>query len=256
MAEPPVRADPAAPDPAALDLAPRLRRWTQARVGLGKAGAALPTTALLDFELAHARARDAVQAELSLDHLGEALGREVVAVRSRAQTRGAYLQRPDLGRLLDEGDDAKLLGGPFDAVLIVADGLSATAVHAHAIPLVRRLLARLEGWRIAPMVLARHARVALGDEIGAALRAEMAVILIGERPGLSAPDSLGAYLTWMPQRGRRDSERNCLSNVRPPHGLGYDAAADRIAWLMREARARRLSGVDLKDESPALPPPL
>ena len=237
------------------DLPTRLRRWTQARVGLGRAGAALPTRALLDFELAHARARDAVQTGLALDHLGEAVGREVIAVRSRAHDRETYLQRPDLGRLLDEGAAAPLGGGPYDAVLIVADGLSATAVHAHAIPLVRGLLARLEGWRIAPLVLARHARVALGDEIGAALGADLALILIGERPGLSAPDSLGAYLTFDPRRGRRDSERNCVSNIRPPHGLGYDAAADRIVWLMRQARARRLTGVHLKDESLALPLP-
>jgi ethanolamine ammonia-lyase small subunit len=237
-------------------LAVRLRRWTQARVALGRAGQALPTAALLDFELAHARARDAVQTELALDHLGEATKREVIAVRSRAADRETYLQRPDLGRLLDEAEQARLGGGPSDAVLIVADGLSATAVHAHAIPLVRALLGRLTGWRLAPLVLARHARVALGDEIGAALAADLAVILIGERPGLSAPDSLGAYLTWQPRRGKRDSERNCVSNIRPPHGLGYDAAADRIVWLMTQARARRLSGVDLKDESPALPPPL
>lgn len=233
--------------PAPSLLARRLRTLTQARVALGRAGEALPTAPMLDFQLAHARARDAVHAELSAAGFAEAIDREVKEVRSRAADRTAYLQRPDLGRLLDPR--ASLAQVDCDAVLVVADGLSATAVHAHAASLLLALLDRLSDWRIAPVVLARQARVALGDEIGAAVGAPLAVVLIGERPGLSAPDSLGAYLTWQPRRGRLDSERNCVSNIRPPHGLGYGEAADRIAWLMREARLRRLTGVALKDES-------
>lgn len=233
--------------PAHSPLAARLRRLTQARVGLGRAGEALPTAPMLDFQLAHARARDAVHAGLDIEGLSEAIGREVIEVHSRAADRTVYLQRPDLGRLL--ASDAVLTPTACDAVLVVADGLSATAVHAHAASLLVALLGRLPDWRIAPVVLARQARVALGDEIGAAVGAPLAVVLIGERPGLSAPDSLGAYLTWQPRRGRIDSERNCVSNIRPPHGLGYAEAADRIAWLMREARARGSTGVTLKDGS-------
>ncbi len=232
-----------------------MRRWTQARVGLGRAGQALPTSALLDFELAHARARDAVLAEMDTASLAGAVGGDVIHVSSRAPDQQTYLQRPDLGRLLEERDQARLGPGRYDAALVIADGLSATAIHRHAVPLLHAIIERLPGWALAPIVIARRARVALGDEIGAALGVDLAVILIGERPGLSAPDSLGAYLTWAPQRGRRDSERNCVSNIRPPHGLGYRDAADRIARLMHEARLRQLTGVDLKDKAQALPPP-
>jgi ethanolamine ammonia-lyase small subunit len=235
---------------------PDLRRWTQARVGLGRVGQALPTTALLDFQLAHARARDAVLAELDAASLVAALdGREVIEVGSRAGDQPTYLQRPDFGRLLDEADEARLQPGRHDAALVIADGLSATAVHRHAVPLLHAIVKRLPGWTLAPIVIARHARVALGDEIGGALGADLTLILIGERPGLSAPDSLGAYLTWAPRRGRLDSERNCVSNIRPPHGLSHDMAADRIVGLMIQARLRRLTGVGLKMDE-ALPPPL
>jgi ethanolamine ammonia-lyase small subunit len=235
---------------------PDLRRWTQARVGLGRIGQALSTMALLDFQLAHARARDAVLAELDSASLSAAIdGWEVIEVGSRAQDQQTYLQRPDLGRLLDEADEAQLQPGRYDAALIIADGLSATAVHRHAVPLLDAIVKRLPGWTLAPIVIARHARVALGDEIGTALGADLALVLIGERPGLSAPDSLGAYLTWAPRRGRLDSERNCVSNIRPPHGLSHERAADRIAALMKQARLRRLTGVGLKAEE-ALPPPL
>ena len=241
--------DPAPPAP--ID---RLRRFTQARIGLGRIGQALPTAAMLDFQLAHARARDAVGAELATGGLAAAIGdREVIEVHSRAADHATYLRRPDLGRLLDEDDAAALPRSAPDAAFIVADGLSATAVHHHAASLLLALFKRLDGWRIAPIVIAHHGRVALADEIGAAMDATMAVILIGERPGLSAPDSLGAYLTWAPRPGRLDSERNCVSNIRPPHGLGYDAAADRIVGLMTQARRRRLTGVALKPDTVALP---
>jgi ethanolamine ammonia-lyase small subunit len=228
------------------DLARRLRAVTQARVALGRAGQGLPTAPMLDFQLAHARARDAVHAELDTPALSTALGGPILEVASQAIDRATYLQRPDLGRRLGAHN---LATTDAEVAFVIADGLSATAVQAHAAPLVAALQARLGDWRIAPIVVARHARVALGDEIGAALGVDMVVVLIGERPGLSAPDSLGAYLTWAPRPGRSDSERNCVSNIRPPHGLDHPAAADRIVWLMREARARRLSGVALKDAS-------
>jgi ethanolamine ammonia-lyase small subunit len=227
---------------------------TTARVALGVAGQGLPTRPMLDFQLALARACDAVHTELQSEGLREALGdRPVIEVHSRATDRATYLQRPDLGRLLDEADAAKLAAGG-EVVLIVADGLSATAVHAHATPLLQALLDRLVDWAIAPIILAHHGRVALGDDIGAAMNADIVVMLIGERPGLSAPDSLGAYLTWAPRRGRRDSERNCISNIRPPHGLDYAEAADRIVRLMHEARRLRLTGVNLKDDVQGISP--
>ena len=240
MAEPPVRPD----------FAARLRAVTQARIALGRAGQALPTAALLDFQLAHARARDAVGAAFDTKGLSAAIGgRDLIEVASRAVDHATYLQRPDLGRRLAEADASKLATSGDKVAFIVGDGLSASAVQAHAAPLLLALFDRLPGWRIAPVVLARHARVALGDEIGALLGVDLVVMLIGERPGLSAPDSLGAYITWQPRPGRLDSERNCVSNIRPPHGLGYAQAADSIAWLMMEARTRRLTGVGLKDES-------
>ena len=240
MAEPPIRPD----------FAARLRAVTQARIALGRAGQALPTAALLDFQLAHARARDAVGAAFDTAGFSAAIGgRAVIEVASRAPDHATYLQRPDLGRRLAEG--GKLTAGGEEVAIIVGDGLSATAVQAHAAPLLQALFDRLRGWRIAPVILARHARVALGYEIGALLGVDFVVMLIGERPGLSAPDSLGAYLTWQPRPGRLDSERNCISNIRPPHGLSYARAADSITWLMTEARSRRLTGVVLKDESEA-----
>jgi ethanolamine ammonia-lyase small subunit len=207
----------------------------------------MTTAALLAFELDHARARDAVAARFDTTGLAEAIGRPVIEVRSRAHDRHEYLGRPDLGRQLTAADADRLPRGSFDLAIVIADGLSARAVHAHAASVVVALLGLLEDWSVAPVVAAHQARVALGDPIGAALGAQMVCVLIGERPGLSAPDSLGAYLTWAPAPGRRDSERNCVSNIRPPDGLSYDAAAQTIARLLRAARARRLTGVALKD---------
>jgi ethanolamine ammonia-lyase small subunit len=239
MAEPPILRD-------------RLRDLTQARVLLGRAGQGLPTAALLDFQLDHARARDAVHTTLDLPGFAEAIGKPVIEVRSRAASRGEYLRRPDLGRLLHPEDTAKLPATDATLGIVVADGLSATAVHAHAAPLIAALLARLPDWTVAPVVVARQARVALGDAVGAALGVDLLLVLIGERPGLSAPDSLGAYLTWQPRPGRLDSERNCVSNIRPPHGLSYDAAADIITALLRAAHRHRLTGVGLKEGGPLL----
>ncbi len=238
-------------DPPTLPaLRERLGALTQARVLLGRAGQGLPTGALLDFQLDHARARDAVHAALEPSGFAEAVGHPVIEVRSCARDRGEYLKRPDLGRLLNPDDAVQLPATGDELAIIVADGLSATAVHSHAAPLVVALIDRLSGWRIAPVILARQGRVALGDAIGERLGADCALVLIGERPGLSAPDSLGAYLTWGPRTGRMDSERNCVSNIRPPHGLGYDIAADTIAALLVAARQQKLTGIHLRGIQP------
>lgn len=233
-----------------------LRALTPARVGLGRSGAGLPTDALLGFTLDHARARDAVHAAFDAAALETAfgeLGLAPVRVASRAPGRADYLRRPDLGRVLDPDSRRALAGrahGPCDLVLVIADGLSPTAVNLHAADVTRKLLPMLEAKGLAPghAVIAAGARVALGDEIGELLGARMVAVLIGERPGLSAPDSLGAYLTYEPRVGRTDAERNCVSNI---HGSGLSSAeaAFKIAWLIGEALARRTTGVALKDES-------
>ena len=233
-----------------------LRQLTPARVGLGRTGASLPTDALLQFTLDHARARDAVHAGFDVAALVaglNSLGLQTLAVSSRARSRRDYLGRPDLGRMLDPESQrllASYTAGSCQLAIVVGDGLSPSAVNAHAIELVRRLIPRLEveGIETGHAVVARGTRVALGDEIGGMLGARLVAVLIGERPGLSAPDSLGAYLTFAPQAGRADAERNCISNIRRA-GLGYDEAASRIAWLIREGLVRRLTGVTLKDES-------
>jgi ethanolamine ammonia-lyase small subunit len=235
-----------------------LRSLTAARIGLKRTGASLATAPLLDFKLAHARARDAVRESLDEARLTAdiaALGLPVLAVASAAEDRQRYLMRPDLGRRLAAGAQAMLAphGSGFDGVFVVADGLSARAVQTHAKPVLADVLPQLrgEGWRIAPLVIARHGRVAIGDEIAAALRAECVVVLIGERPGLTAPDSMGAYLTWQPSLGTTDADRNCVSNIRP-EGIGYRDAAFKLAYMLRSIRAGRLSGVQLKDDSDGL----
>ena len=237
------------------------RAATPARIALGRAGNAVPTDETLRFGWAHAMARDAVHAPLDLDALERALaadGWTVRRARSGAGDRATYLRRPDLGRRLD-ADDARRLRAefalspgavPFDLCLVVGDGLSSLAVERHAVPLLAALRPRLPaGLRLAPVVIASQARVALADDLGELFGAALSVVLIGERPGLGSPDSLGVYLTHAPRRGRRDAERNCISNVRPPQGLGYAAAAARLAWLVREALRRGLSGVALGDGS-------
>jgi ethanolamine ammonia-lyase small subunit len=225
-----------------------LRARTPARVFLGRCGAALPTRAMLEFQLAHARARDAVYDEFEPERIATALT-GVRIVHSRALDRQMYLQRPDLGRRLDDPSAASLPRGDYEAVFVIADGLSARAVHEHAASTLTATLQKLAGWRIGPVVVACRARVALGDEIGERLGAHLVIVLIGERPGLSAPDSLGVYLTWQPRIGRVDSERNCISNIRPPAGLSHEQAAVRLAWPMHAARQLRLSGIALKEES-------
>jgi ethanolamine ammonia-lyase small subunit len=229
-----------------------LRQFTMARVGLGRAGNSIPTRELLDFQLAHARARDAVHGLFDPRALAaeiDAAGPGSLVVASAVRDRDEYLRRPDLGRCLDEASKLAVreIGGPFDAIFIVADGLSPLAVQTSAVPLLRLVTERLaaEKWRIAPVVIAVQGRVALGDEIGSIAQASLAVMLIGERPGLSSVDSMGVYLTWSPRPGRTDAERNCISNIRP-EGLTIGAASELLLLLMRGARGRRLSGVGLK----------
>ncbi len=229
----------------ALDL----RTFTPARVALGRTGHSVPTAELLRFQLDHARARDAVYQELD----ARSLGVPHLLLESRARDRATYLRRPDLGRSLSEVSRSLLRPGDYDAAIVIADGLSATAVHHHAVPLLAALTPHLEaeGWRLAPLTVVLQGRVAVGDEIGRLLGARLVVMLIGERPGLTSPDSLGVYLTWDPRPGRTDAERNCISNVRT-EGLAYAVAAHKIHFLMREARARKLSGVALKEDAPGL----
>jgi ethanolamine ammonia-lyase small subunit len=235
-----------------------LRHLTPARVGLGRAGASLPTQALLEFTLDHARARDAVHAELDISAITaglEALGLQALQVLSCAQSRKDYLRRPDLGRKLDAASQDLLASSqhrPCDLAVVIGDGLSPSAVNAHAVELVRSLIPRLGATKLGPVVVASGARVALGDEIGALLGARMAAMLIGERPGLSAPHSLGAYLTFAPKAGCTDAMRNCVSNIHSS-GLSYDEAAFKIAWLVREGLTRQITGVALKDESGGQP---
>ncbi|WP_295993845.1 ethanolamine ammonia-lyase subunit EutC [Rugamonas sp.] len=234
-----------------------LRRLTQARIALGRTGVSAPTGAQLAFQLAHAQARDAVHAQLDVEALSaslRALGQDCVTVHSAAADRQMYLQRPDLGRQLDDASRAALSARPrqgADLALVIADGLSARAIAQNAAPFLRLLLARLaaEQWTLAPLTIASQGRVAIGDDIGALLKARAVLVLIGERPGLSSPDSMGLYLSWAPRVGLTDADRNCISNVRPA-GLQYAAAVDKLAYLLTEARRRGLSGVALKEEAP------
>ncbi|MFI5548900.1 ethanolamine ammonia-lyase subunit EutC [Streptomyces sp. NPDC051738] len=233
-----------------------LRRHTQARIGLGRAGTSLRTRHRLELQTAHAAARDAVHSPFDSDTVAAALpGLPTVRVRSAAPDRLTYLQRPDLGRRLDPTDRAHLPVGEWDVLFVIADGLSSRAVHDHAATMVRETVARLPAdWQVAPVVLAEQARVALGDDIAAAMGAVLVVVLVGERPGMSAADSLGAYLTYRPVPAvTTDADRNCLSNIRPPLGLTYEVAAGKLAGLMGRAREAGGTGVGLKDESDATP---
>ena len=220
-----------------------LREYTMARVGLGRAGNSVCVKDMLAFQLAHARARDAVHYPLDAGALVRELG-DAVSLQSAARSRAEYLRRPDLGRRLSEDSRARVaaLAGEYDAAFVVADGLSALAVHRHAPALLRAL--PQAALRIAPVMVVEQGRVAIGDEVGALLGAALVVVLIGERPGLSSPDSLGAYHTWAPRPGRTDAERNCISSIRP-EGLSVDAAAQLLGLLITAARTQRLSGIGL-----------
>jgi ethanolamine ammonia-lyase small subunit len=240
-------------------MSERLAALTDARVGLGRVGASMPTGEVLKFAYAHARARDAVHADFDSDSLStglSALGLQSFTGQSAASDRMTYLRRPDLGRRLGERDRAELSDlsvSRVDVAIAIADGLSATAVHVNALPFVAALvpLLKVTGLSIAPVALLRNARVAIGDEVGALLNARLVLVLIGERPGLSSADSLGAYLTYAPAVGRSDAERNCISNIREG-GLVPRLAARKAAWLVGEALRRALTGVTLKEEETVL----
>jgi ethanolamine ammonia-lyase small subunit len=235
-----------------------LRRFTDARIALGRAGHSQPTAPHLAFQLAHAQARDAVH--LPFDAHGvaagvQALGLDAIHLHSAAADRATYLQRPDLGRRLDDASRALLQqrqAEPVDLAFVVGDGLSALAIHQNAVPFIEATLARLQAdahpWTVGPVAIVEQARVAVGDETGAGLRARCVVVLIGERPGLSSPDSMGLYLTWAPQPGLTDANRNCISNVRPA-GLAIEAAANKLVHLLAAARQGQISGVGLKDDA-------
>ena len=221
-----------------------------ARVALGRAGEALPTCELLELRRARAAAGDAVRHDFDASGIVrecQSRGWDCLALSGRARDRGEYLRRPDLGRILDPGSRDQLRPVGCDASIVIADGLSALAVHRHAIAVLELLIPRLltAAWRLAPVAVVSQGRVAIADDVAIAQESRLSVILIGERPGLSASDSLGAYLTWEPRRGRTDAERNCISNIRP-EGLSYDAAAHQLFALMTASRERQLSGVGLK----------
>lgn len=231
-----------------------LRRFTSARIAQGRCGAGLPTEALLDFQIAHAAARDAVLRPWNMELFAkevESLGLEALCLETKVQNRVQYLQRPDQGRSLNTASVQALQSRnskPIDIVLIVSNGLSSTAVDAHGLALLKQTVQAFKQQSLGPVCLVPNARVALSDEIGERLNARMAVMIVGERPGLSAADSLGIYLTYAPRIGNTDAERNCISNIRPPEGLSYLAAAEKLFYLGHQAFKLGFSGVALKDD--------
>jgi ethanolamine ammonia-lyase small subunit len=232
-----------------------LKAFTNARIALGRTGIATPLKEVLDFRMCHAHARDAVYSVLKVEELEETLQQfqmQVIIVNSNANNRAVYLQRPDYGRKLNEASVKNLKNESnysADVAIIVADGLSATAINEHAVHVVKKLIPFLKQsvLTIAPIVIAKQARVAIADEIGSILNAKLSLILIGERPGLSSPDSMGAYITYQPSPGKTDESRNCISNIRP-EGLSYDLAAEKIAKLINASLQLKLSGISLKDD--------
>jgi ethanolamine ammonia-lyase small subunit len=247
-----------------------LREFTAARISLGRSGVSIPTSEMLAFQLAHAQARDAVHTPLDFDDLQQQLGElttqfpklissKPIILHSQATDRTEYLQRPDLGRSLDPQSVKKLQKVAsqyiYNLAIVVADGLSATAIYQNALQFIQLLLEALQQdeqpWTIAPITLVEQGRVAISDQVGELLNADLVLMLIGERPGLSSPDSMGLYLTWAPRIGLNDSSRNCISNVRP-QGLVYKAAVQKSIYLLRESRRLKLSGVNLKDRSTAI----
>ncbi|MFA6039997.1 MAG: ethanolamine ammonia-lyase subunit EutC [Methylophilus sp.] len=236
-----------------------LKSFTRARIALGRVGSSLPTKEVLDFGLSHAMARDAVHLALDVNELAsqiEDLDLSVLQVQSKAPDRTSYLIRPDWGRQLDEASREQLKAltpkKSIDFMIVVGDGLSSMAVERHVVPLIAEIQKVIPTeWMLGPVVVASQARVALADEVAELMHARMVVMLIGERPGLSSPDSLGAYLTYQPHAGCSDADRNCISNIRP-EGLNYTAAAKKLIWLAKEAMRMQVSGVALKDESDAL----
>ena len=246
-----------------------LREYTAARIGLGRAGISVPTKHLLDFQLAHAQAQDAVHLPLDTQQLIRDIELPLITVHSQVTDRSHYLQRPDLGRRLNSESVAELKlhaaveDNPYDLVIVIVDGLSSFAIQKNTAPLLQQLTQRLSEQallktsennkaasvcRLAPIVVVEQGRVAVGDEIGELLNAKSVLVFIGERPGLSSPDSLGLYLTWAPKVGLTDESRNCISNVRP-EGLVYSEAVNKILYLLSEAHQRQLTGVNLKERT-------
>ncbi|BED90790.1 ethanolamine ammonia-lyase light chain [Pseudoalteromonas sp. MM1] len=247
-----------------------LRRFTDARIGLGRAGISLPTAEMLAFQLSHAQARDAVNFPLDINEMIKALsgidalskGEKPLNVHSEAVDRVTYLQRPDLGRKLNQAGRTTLLNtmqskqsraqAQYDLAIVIVDGLSSLAVQKNAAPFISELLNQLHSnsmpYKLAPVTLVEQGRVAIGDDIGELLNTQVVMVLIGERPGLSSPDSLGLYLTWAPKTGLNDACRNCISNIRPA-GLSYFEAARRAVYLLQEAKKLGLTGVNLKDRT-------
>jgi ethanolamine ammonia-lyase small subunit len=232
------------------------RKFTQARIGLGRSGYGVPTGEHLKFQLDHARARDAVHWEWDVEKFRKKLKPLKIqseVLKTRVSNRLEYLTRPDLGRLLDLGIK-KLRASKPDIAIVLSNGLSSSAIENHALPFLKHLLGELRqsDFSLSPVYLVPNARVALSDVIGSALRAKMVLIIIGERPGLSSFDSLALYLTYSPKLGSSDADRNCISNIRPPEGLSYEAATRKTLFLVNEAFRRKLSGVDLKEETDLL----
>lgn len=243
-----------------------LRDYTDARIGLGRSGVSIPTSHSLEFQLAHAQAQDAVHLPLDVEHIVEQINNNnlnsetylPILLHSQAINRTVYLQRPDLGRKLNN-DSAETLkkiivnkDEPFDLSIVIVDGLSSLAIKENAVNFIERLLSALtndtQKWKIAPFTIVQQGRVAVGDEVGELLKAKISLVLIGERPGLSSPDSLGLYLTWNPKSGLTDASRNCISNVRS-EGLSYEEAVKKTMYLLKESRRLELSGVNLKDRT-------
>lgn len=247
----------------------KLKQFTSARIALGRAGNSIPTNEQLSFQLDHARAIDAVHKALDVQQLVAQLSQSKVlretikalptVVSSKATDRMTYLQRPDFGRQLNETSWQLLVDNraennkPYDLAIVIADGLSSTAIQRHALPVIEKVVEKLAMvekhiWSIAPLTVITQGRVASGDDVGECLKAKITMILIGERPGLTSPDSMGIYITWNPKRGTKDSSRNCISNIRP-EGLGYDEASDKALYLLSESFKLHTSGITLKDRS-------
>jgi ethanolamine ammonia-lyase small subunit len=231
------------------DIWTQLRTFTQARIGLGRSGSAVPTSRLLEFQLAHAQARDAVLRVWDVESFAKVLGEDSILVTSQVDTRDAFLKRPDLGRQLSPASRAALQPSANELAIIVSDGLSSKAIETHFLPFWKVFAPQIRDLQYSPLVLAPYARVALSDEVGAALGAKLSIIFIGERPGLSSSDSMGIYLTYHPKLGNHDANRNCISNIRPPDGLSYEQASAKLTYLIRESLRRQLSGVNLKEDA-------
>jgi ethanolamine ammonia-lyase small subunit len=244
------------------DIFEEMRKWTEARIGLKRSGVALSTSEVLNFKLAHAQARDSVHAKWDYHLLHQKLAQRGIPsfiLRSKVESRNDYLKRPDLGRALHSSSlsilkdilkDIPATKNP-NLIFVVSDGLSATAIENHFLPFwdIFEPMLMQQKIEFAPLFLVPYSRIAIADELGAVLQAKTSVVFIGERPGLTSADSMGAYLTYHPRVGKQDSQRNCISNIRPPGGLTYSQANATLIFLLKECLRLQISGVQLKDES-------